>query len=91
MDREKTIADGYGVFVSDIARGVTDEMLKEEFSKIAEVSEAIVVKNKHSGETKGYGFVKFFSLNDCYRAVEWTSPPAFKDHFSGKSREIRLD
>ncbi|EFA77433.1 hypothetical protein PPL_12035 [Heterostelium album PN500] len=74
----------YGVFVSDIARGVTDAMLKEEFSKIAEVAEAIVVKNKHSGETKGYGFVKFYSMADCCRAVDFPNPPAFRDSISVK-------
>eukprot|EP01133_Synstelium_polycarpum_P014591 gene14591-17252_t len=65
-------------------------MLKEEFSKIADVAEAIVVKNKHSGETKGYGFVKFTSMHDCYRAVDWATPPSFKDSISGKSQVVRI-
>ncbi|KYR00147.1 RNA-binding region RNP-1 domain-containing protein [Tieghemostelium lacteum] len=80
----------YGIFISDIARGVTDEQLKEEFSKIGEVAEAVVVKNKHSGETKGYGFVKFYSLNDAYAAIESTNPPTFKDSVSGKSQSVKI-
>ncbi|KAN0022674.1 hypothetical protein ACTFIU_004875 [Dictyostelium citrinum] len=74
----------YGVFVSDIARGVTDEQLKEEFSKIGDVLEAVVVKNKHSGETKGYGFVKFYHMADAQHAIETPNPPLFKDGITGK-------
>jgi len=75
----------FGIFISDIARGVTDQMLKEEFQKYGDVVEAVVVKNKHSGETKGYGFVKFASINDVRAAIDSNNPPIFKDSTTGKS------
>ncbi|KAM9989764.1 hypothetical protein ACTFIY_005811 [Dictyostelium cf. discoideum] len=80
----------YGVFVSDIARGVTDEQLKEEFSKIGDVLEAVVVKNKHSGETKGYGFVKFYHMADAQHAIETPNPPLFKDGITGKPQMVKI-
>lgn len=43
----------YGIFVSDIARGVTDQELKDAFSSAGQVTDALVVKNKFTGETKG--------------------------------------
>jgi len=43
----------HGIFVSDIARGVTDQQLKEAFASVGQVVDALVVKNKLTGETKG--------------------------------------
>ncbi|KAF2076968.1 hypothetical protein CYY_001744 [Polysphondylium violaceum] len=80
----------FGVFISDIARGVTDTMLKEEFQKFGDVVEAVVVKNKHSGETKGYGFVKFASINDVRAAIDSNNPPIFKDQATGKSQVVKI-
>lgn len=38
---------------TDIARGVTDDLLKDKFREFGNVQEAFVVKNKFTGETKG--------------------------------------
>jgi len=51
----------YGIFVSDIARGVTDQQLRDAFSAAGTVTNALVVKNKLTGETKGI-LCHFFSF-----------------------------
>jgi len=74
----------YGVYVSDIARGVTNEQLKDAFSSIGRVYDALIVKNKFTGETKGYGFVRFHNMDDVYAALDCKELPRFEDSVSHK-------
>ena len=41
---------------TDIARGVTDEVLKDKFKDFGTVVDAFVVKNKYTGDTKGFSY-----------------------------------
>ncbi|OIP23005.1 hypothetical protein AUK22_10110 [bacterium CG2_30_54_10] len=47
------------VFVGNLPFGVTDEKLKEEFGRFGSVESARVVTDKHTGRSRGYGFVEF--------------------------------
>ena len=47
------------VFVGNLPFGVTDEKLKTEFSRFGNVESARVVTDKHTGRSRGYGFVEF--------------------------------
>eukprot|EP01111_Echinosteliopsis_oligospora_P017286 TRINITY_DN7433_c0_g1_i1.p1 TRINITY_DN7433_c0_g1~~TRINITY_DN7433_c0_g1_i1.p1 ORF type:complete len:472 (-),score=150.33 TRINITY_DN7433_c0_g1_i1:38-1453(-) len=78
------------LFVSDIARGVTDEMLKEQFTKMGKVLEAFVVKNKFTGETKGYGFVRFESMDDVCKCLQSRALPGFQDNITHKFQTVRV-
>jgi RNA recognition motif-containing protein len=49
---------------TDIARGVTDDMLREKFKDFGNVVEAFVVKNKYTGDTKGFNFISLLCY--CY-------------------------
>jgi RNA recognition motif-containing protein len=69
---------------SDIARGTTDEQLKQAFERCAPVRDAFVVRNKFTGETKGYGFVCFQTMEDVYKCLDWDSLPRFKDVKTGR-------
>jgi len=80
----------FGIFVSDIARGVTDEQLQAAFSKIGQVYEATVVKNKFTGETKGYGFVRFFDMETVYKALDLKELPSFEDSISKKIQNVKI-
>jgi len=44
--------------VGNLFRGVTDADLKEVFSAFGEVTSASVIKDKFSGESRGFGFVE---------------------------------
>jgi len=80
----------YGIYVSDIARGVTDEQLKDAFSSIGRVYDALIVKNKFTQETKGYGFVRFFNMDDVYAALDCKELPRFEDSVSHKFQTVRV-
>ncbi len=51
------------IFVGNLPFTVEDAKLKELFSSYGEIEEALIVKNKFSGRSKGFGFVTFSGEN----------------------------
>tara|TARA_Y100000310_G_C20587774_1_gene766356 strand:- start:921 stop:1175 length:255 start_codon:yes stop_codon:yes gene_type:complete len=47
------------VYVGNLPFGLDDNGLKDLFSEFGEVTEAVVIKDKYSGRSKGFGFVTF--------------------------------
>jgi len=47
------------VFVGNLPFSVDDTRLKTEFSRFGTVESARVVTDKHTGRSRGYGFVEF--------------------------------
>lgn len=45
------------LYVGNLPFAIDDNQLKELFTKFGEVTEAIVIKNKYNGRSKGFGFV----------------------------------
>jgi RNA recognition motif-containing protein len=50
---------GKRIYVGNLPFSVGQEQLKELFSQYGEIEEAVVVSNKFSGRSKGFGFVSF--------------------------------
>ena len=46
------------IYVGNLAREVSSEDLKQEFSAFGEVATASVIKDKFTGEARGFGFVE---------------------------------
>lgn len=57
------------LFIGSLDWGVTDEDLNAAFAAIGPVEEAIVIMDKFSGRSKGFGFVTFTNDEDADRAV----------------------
>ena len=57
------------LFVGNIDWGTTDEDLQKLFSEHGEVEEAIIIKDKFSNRSKGFGFVTFVNDEDADKAV----------------------
>jgi RNA recognition motif-containing protein len=58
------------LFVGNIEWGATEEDLKELFGQYGEVEEAIIIKDRMSGRSKGFGFVTFAEDADADKAIE---------------------
>jgi len=58
------------VFVGNLAFSATSEELKAEFSKFGEVIEAVIIKDKFSGRSKGFGFVTFSKPEEAKKAID---------------------
>jgi len=63
------------LFVGNISWGVSDEQLQELFAQHGEVEESIILKDKFSGRSRGFGFVTFVNDEDAEKAIE-----ALNDH-----------
>ena len=46
------------IYVGNLSYGVTEEDLKEAFESFGEVETAKIIKDRYSGESKGFGFVE---------------------------------
>ena len=58
------------LFVGNIDWGTTDEDLQELFTKYGEIEECVIIKDKFSNRSKGFGFVTFINDDDADKAVE---------------------
>ncbi|KAL8264337.1 hypothetical protein R6Q59_022467 [Mikania micrantha] len=58
------------LFVSGLSKRTTDEGLRECFAKFGEVVHARVVKDRASGWSKGFGFVRYSTLEEAAAGIE---------------------
>ncbi len=57
------------IYVGNMPFTVDNEKLKELFSSYGEIEEAIVITDKFSGRSKGFGFVTFKEDESAKKAV----------------------
>ena len=58
------------IYVGNLSHGVTDDGLNAVFSEFGEVSSAKVIKDKHSGRSRGYGFVEMPNDSEANEAIK---------------------
>jgi len=61
--------DDFRIFVGDLGNETNDDVLAHAFQKYPSFQRARVVRDKHSGKTKGYGFVSFKDPWDMTKAL----------------------
>jgi RNA recognition motif-containing protein len=58
------------IYVGNLSYEVTEEDLRLAFEPFGQVESAIVIKDKHSGQSKGFGFVKMGSKVEGQSAID---------------------
>ena len=58
------------LFVGNISWGADEAALEELFAQYGEVEEAVIIKDKFSGRSKGFAFVTFANADDAAKAIE---------------------
>jgi RNA recognition motif-containing protein len=58
------------LFVGGLSRSTTTEELERLFSEHGELSDAIVISDRDTGESRGFGFVTFADRKDAAGAME---------------------
>jgi RNA recognition motif-containing protein len=66
------------LFVGNLAWETTQEELQELFTQYGEVEEAIIITDKFSGRSKGFGFVTFTDDAAADEAVAQLNEKEFK-------------
>ena len=46
------------IYVGNLSHDVTDEELRQEFEAYGQITSVNVIKDKYSGESRGFGFVE---------------------------------
>ncbi|VVB70536.1 RNA recognition motif. (a.k.a. RRM, RBD, or RNP domain) [uncultured archaeon] len=60
---------GNKLFVGNLPYSVTQEQLKDMFTSYGEITEALVVMDRLTGRSKGFGFVTFADETACKNAM----------------------
>lgn len=49
---------------------MTNDQLREHFSQAGSIIDAVVIKDKRFGKSKGFGFVEYDTEEDAKKAIE---------------------
>lgn len=58
------------LYVGNLPYSVNDEELKRFFEQTGSVSSAVVIQDRYSGRSKGFGFVEMPNDGDAAKAIE---------------------
>lgn len=58
------------IYVGNLPWNVTKAKLEELFSGFGEIEDAIVLANKYTGRSRGFGFVTYKNESDAKKAIE---------------------
>ena len=58
------------LYVGNLDYSVTSDQLRDYFSAAGNVTDAVVIMDKYSGRSKGFGFVEFESEEMAQKAIE---------------------
>lgn len=57
------------VYVGNLSFTIGEDKLREMFSEYGEITEAIIIKDKFSGRSKGFGFITFSEDEAAKKAI----------------------
>jgi RNA recognition motif-containing protein len=57
------------IYVGNLAYEVTEEELREEFTAFGEVASVNIIKDKYSGQSKGFAFIEMPTLSQGQAAI----------------------
>jgi len=58
------------IYVGNLSRDVTDDELRQAFEAFGEVTSATVIKDKFSGQSRGFGFVEMAGKAEAEAAIQ---------------------
>ena len=58
------------IYVGNLSRNVDENELKEAFQAFGTVTSAVIIKDKFSGEPKGFGFVEMPNAEEAQAAIQ---------------------
>ena len=57
------------IYVGNLAREITEDDLRQAFEAFGQVSTVTIIKDRFSGESRGFGFVEIPSKNEAQTAI----------------------
>jgi len=65
------------LYVGNLSYDMTEDALKDTFSQAGTVESAIIIKDKMSGRSKGFGFVEMSTDEESQKAIEMLNGKEF--------------
>ena len=65
------------LYVGNLSYDMTEDALKDTFSAAGNVESAIIIKDKISGRSKGFGFVEMSTDEEAGKAIEMLNGKEF--------------
>lgn len=69
-NQTRTIARKLNIYIGNLARDVTEEDLRQTFSPYGKITDVKVIKDRESGEPKGFGFVEMPADAEAKSAIK---------------------
>jgi RNA recognition motif-containing protein len=69
LDKRKG-ADNMNIYVGNLSHQATEDDLRKAFEAFGQVESANIIKDKFSGESRGFGFVQMPSKQEAQKAIE---------------------
>lgn len=67
------------LFVGNLDWATTEDELRELFAQFGEIEDHVIIKDRFSGRSKGFGFVTFVNDEDADKAVSALDQTDFKN------------
>ena len=67
------------IYVGNLALDETEEELKKEFTAFGKVTSVSIIKDKYSGQPRGFGFVEMPSMTEGQAAISGLKGKVLKD------------
>ena len=69
MQAPKSTNEVFRIFVGGLSFDVDNHLLKESFQNFGNLKKALVIRDQRTGQSKGYGFVKFKDGSEVTKAL----------------------
>ena len=66
------------IYVGNLSRDLNEGELREAFAAFGEISSAAIIKDKFSGESRGFGFVEMPNKEEAQKALSALNGKDFK-------------
>ena len=70
---------GTKLYVGNLSFDVTEENMRELFTRVGEVTSVNLITDSHTGRMKGFGFVEMASGTDAKKAIQELNGTIFVD------------
>ena len=58
------------IYVGNLSNNATDETIRQAFESFGQVTSARIIKDKYTGQSRGFGFVEMLELAQAQAAVK---------------------
>ena len=70
--------DNMNIYIGNLSRDMSENELKEAFQAFGQVESAVMIKDKFSGESKGFGFVEMPNSDEAQAAIQGLNGQSLK-------------